>query len=222
MDSRLRVEFHSHTNASKDSLTTPAQFVAACRRKGVDRVVITDHNTTRGARAVQSLAPDLVIIGEEIMTQQGEILAAYVTEEIPKGLPALEVIRALRNQRALISVSHPFDLTRSGHWKLPDLLAITPLVDAIEIFNARCIPNWFNKRAQAFARSHGLAGTAGSDAHTAFEIGTATMLLPPFEDAEGLRLSLPEAEYHLKRAPLWVRLASRYAVLVRAKHFGRI
>ena len=49
----LRVEFHCHTIASQDSLTRPATLVEACRRKRIDRVVVTDHNTIAGARAAQ-------------------------------------------------------------------------------------------------------------------------------------------------------------------------
>ncbi|KAA0272124.1 MAG: PHP domain-containing protein, partial [Chloroflexi bacterium] len=87
------IEFHSHTFASKDSLTRPEDLIRAARRRGLDRVVITDHNSVAGARAAQALDPELVIVGEEIMTTRGEILAAFVTEEIPAGLTPLETIR---------------------------------------------------------------------------------------------------------------------------------
>ena len=86
----LRVEFHCHTIASKDSLTYPRDLVTTCRRRGIDRVVITDHNTIAGARAAQALDPELVIVGEEILTTRGEILAVYVREEIPAGLTPQE------------------------------------------------------------------------------------------------------------------------------------
>jgi predicted metal-dependent phosphoesterase TrpH len=207
----LRVEFHCHTVYSKDSLTSPEALLAACRRKGIDRVVITDHNTIQGALAAQKLDPEMVIVGEEIMTEKGELLAAFVTEEVPRGLPPLEAIQRLREQGAFISVSHPFDRLRNGSWELPDLEEITPLVDAIEVFNARCMQAEFNKLAQQFAQEHGLAGTAGSDAHAAFEIGTAHLLLPEFSDAESLRKALPGAEVMGKRSPGWVHLTSMYA-----------
>ena len=67
----IRVEFHAHTIFSKDSLTTPAKFVAACRKKNIDKVVVTDHNSVAGAIAAQQLAPELVVVGEEILTQEG-------------------------------------------------------------------------------------------------------------------------------------------------------
>ncbi|HLF87415.1 MAG TPA: PHP domain-containing protein, partial [Anaerolineales bacterium] len=81
-----RVETHCHTIFSKDSLTHPADLLAACRKKGLDRVIITDHNTISGAVAANELDPDRVIIGEEIMTRAGELLAAFVLEEVPAGL----------------------------------------------------------------------------------------------------------------------------------------
>ena len=78
----IRLEFHSHTSSSKDSLLRPADLVAAARRKGIDRVVVTDHNSIVGALEAQRLDPERVIVGEEIMTTRGEILAAYVAEEV--------------------------------------------------------------------------------------------------------------------------------------------
>ena len=134
-DHDIRVDFHCHTRYSKDSLNNIPYLLNMCRRRGVDRVVITDHNTIQGALIAQQLDPDRVIVGEEIKTTKGELLAVYVTEEVPAGLSPVETISLLRSQGAFISVSHPFDLGRSGHWDVDDLLEITPLIDAIEIFN---------------------------------------------------------------------------------------
>lgn len=208
----LRVEFHCHTVYSKDSLTSPERLLEVCRRVGIDRVVVTDHNTIAGAVYAQAIDPDRVIVGEEIMTQAGEILAFFVQEEVPAGLRPAEAIARLREQDAFISLSHPFDRLRSGHWRLPDLMEVAPLVDAIETFNARCLWPGFNKAAQDFARQHGLPGTAGSDAHAAFEVGKATLVLPPFQDAGSLKEALGSAQQRLKLSAPWVHLASRYAV----------
>jgi predicted metal-dependent phosphoesterase TrpH len=208
----LKVEFHCHTLASKDSLVRPEELLERCRRKQIDRVVITDHNSIAGARYARQLDPDRVIVGEEIMTQQGEILAAYVQEEIPAGLSPLEVIARLRDQGAFISVSHPFDTMRGGHWQVEELLKIAPLVDAIETFNARCMLPGYNSEAQRFAKQHNLPGTAGSDAHALIELGTATLLLAPFENPDDLRSVIGKAEFRARLSPSWVHLYSRYAV----------
>ena len=210
---QLRVEFHCHTIFSKDSLTRPEDLVNTCRRKGIDRVVVTDHNTIAGARAAQSIDPELVIVGEEIMTTRGEILAAFVSEEIPKGLTPQETIRRLKDQGAFISVSHPFDRWRSGHWQEQDLLEVLPDIDAVEVYNSRCMLTKFNDQARQFAEKHHLAGTVGSDAHVAFELGQSVMELEPFEGPEELRSVIRRGVPRVKRSPAWVRLTSRYAVL---------
>jgi predicted metal-dependent phosphoesterase TrpH len=208
----MLVEFHCHTIFSKDSLTRPSDLVKTCRHKGIDRVLVTDHNTIAGARAAQAIDPELVSVGEEIATTHGEILAAFVRVEIPKGLTPQETIRRLKDQEAFISVSHPFDRWRSGHWREEDLLEIVPEVDAIEVYNSRCMLPQFNEEARQFAERHHLAGTVGSDAHAAFELGNSLMEVEPFEDAEGLRRVIRKGVPHVRRAPAWARLISRYAV----------
>lgn len=207
----LRVEFHCHTIFSKDSLTRPRDLVEACRRKRIDRVVVTDHNSIAGARAAQALDPERVIVGEEIMTTRGEILAAFVSEEIPPELAPEETIRRLKDQNAFISVSHPFDTRRKGGWKERDLLEILSLVDAIEVYNSRCMLPGFNRLAHKFAEKHNLAGTVGSDAHATFELGRSLMLLEPFEGPEGLRTVIRRGIPTVRWSLPWVHFTSRYA-----------
>ncbi|MDP1713963.1 MAG: PHP domain-containing protein [Anaerolineales bacterium] len=212
---QIFLEFHCHTNASKDSLTPPAKLIAACRRKGIDRVVITDHNSIEGARAAQLLDPGLVIVGEEIMTTRGEILAAFVKEQIPPYLTPEKTILLLKEQGAFISVSHPFDNIRAGGWKENDLLEILPQVDAIEVYNSRCMLPRFNRRAREFAEKHNLAGTVGSDAHAAFEVGRSLMSLDQFEGPQGLRKVIRQAKVRLKWSPWWFHLISSYASMLK-------
>jgi hypothetical protein len=209
----LKVEFHCHTIFSKDSLSRPVDLVKTCRRKGIDRVVVTDHNTIAGAQAAHSLDPELVIVGEEILTTRGELLAAYVTEEIPAYLSPRETIKRLRDQGAFISVSHPFDRHRKGAWLEADLLEILPEVDAVEVYNSRCMNPAFNRMAREFAERHNIPGTVGSDAHTRFELGKSLLLLEQFSGPDEMRKvihkGIPQTSWSLP----WVHLASRYAVI---------
>ncbi len=215
----LTTDFHTHTIYSPDSLTTPEKLLATCRKRGLDRVVVTDHNTIQGALHAKELDPERVIIGEEINTTEGELLAVYVREEIPPGLTPMDVITRLQEQGALISVSHPFDQIRKGHWDLKALLQILPHIDAIETFNARCLWPGFNWQAARFAREHNLAGTHGSDAHAPFEIGNGALILPPFDDVPSLKAALRQAKpaRWLPSAP-WVHFASRYAAWRKKKN----
>ena len=207
----LKVEFHCHTIYSKDSLTQIDALLAVCRHRKIDRIVITDHNAIAGAQLAQKIDPEHVIVGEEIMTQKGEILAAYVQELIPAGLPPMEVIQRLRDQGAFISVSHPFDKQRKGAWRLEDLVEIAPRVDAIEVFNARCLSNQYNDQARQFAMEHHLGGTVGSDAHILLEVGHATLLLPEFDGPEMLKQVIHSGQVVGKLSSPLVHFSSTYA-----------
>jgi len=207
----FRVEFHCHTNASEDSLTRPEDLIKTARHKGIDRLVITDHNRIAGARAAQLLDLELVIVGEEIMTTRGEILAAYVTEEIPAHLSPSETIKRLKDQGAFISVSHPFDTMRKGGWKEQDLLEILPHVDAIEVFNSRCMSTNFNTQARLFAEKHNVASTVGSDAHALFEVGRSLLVLEQFTGPDEIRKVIRSGVPQVKLSSPWVHFVSRYA-----------
>jgi predicted metal-dependent phosphoesterase TrpH len=207
----LRVEFHCHTIFSGDSLTHPRSLVDSCRRKGIDRVVVTDHNTIAGAQAAQKLDAQLVIVGEEILTTQGEILAAFVTEEVPPFLAPQETIRRLKDQGSFISISHPFDRFRKGGWRLDDLLEILPQVDAIEVYNSRCMIPKFNRDAKAFAEKYNIPGTVGSDAHATFELGRSLLLLEQFEGPHEMRKIIGNGIPQVRWSPPWFHLVSRFA-----------
>ena len=201
---RWKVDLHSHTYWSKDCLVSFEAIIAFCARRGVDKIAITDHNTVDGALKMASLAPDLVIPGEEIMTNRGEILAYFVKETVPPGLSPVETLRRLRDQGAVISVSHPFDRFRKGAWEEADLLSIKDQVDAVEVFNARCIFDEDNQKSQAFARLHRLLGTAGSDAHSYVEYGAGHLLMDPFDSPESFRTALRTATFGGKLSPAFV------------------
>jgi hypothetical protein len=208
---RLTYELHAHTYRSHDSLLTPERLLEACRRKGIDRVAVTDHNSVQGALEAQALDPALVIVGEEIMTSEGEILAYFIRDEIPPGLTPESTIEKLRSQGGFISVSHPFDHTRPGSWNEARLRRVLSLVDALEVFNSRTWSPGPNRRALELAREAGLRGTAGSDAHAVIELGQTVMVMPAFADAAGMRRALENSEIRARASSPLVHLLSRYA-----------
>ncbi|NOZ49454.1 MAG: PHP domain-containing protein [Chloroflexi bacterium] len=216
-----RVELHCHSRYSPDSLTSARAIITACRQRGIDRIAITEHNNIAGALAVQRLAPDLVIVGEEIKTQEGEIIAWFMHEPVPKGLTPVETIRRLRAQGAVIGIPHPLDSLRRGSaMGLDATLAIIDQVDALEVLNARSVSMKDNDRARALAEQYGKLMTAGSDAHTSGEIGQAALLMPPFTDAESFRASLAHARIEGDISGHHVHFYSTYAKIYK-RLFGQ-
>jgi predicted metal-dependent phosphoesterase TrpH len=207
----ILVELHCHTCYSKDSLMLPSRLIATARQRGLQRLAITDHNVFDGARLAAEMDPELIIPGEEIMTTGGELLAYYLREYVPPRLTAHQTIEILRQQGAVIAVAHPLDARRAGHWDEAELREILPLVDAVEVLNARVSAEAHNRRAAMLAAAAGKPGTAGSDAHAYLEVGRATTRLPAFKDSASLRAALAACEVGGRRSPYWVHLLSRYA-----------
>jgi predicted metal-dependent phosphoesterase TrpH len=210
MDTVL-AELHCHTCYSKDSLMLPDRLVRLARQRGLQRLAITDHNLVAGALRAAEIDPELIISGEEIMTTGGELLAYYIRELVPPGLSPIGTIEILRQQGAVIAVAHPFDALRAGHWDQAELCEILPLVDAVEVFNARVATAAQNRRAAEVAQAASKPGIGGSDAHAYLEVGRATTRLPAFSDGASLRAALRVAEVSGRLSPYWVHLLSRYA-----------
>lgn len=190
-----RIDLHTHTWASADSNNDPRALVERARDLGLNRVAVTDHNTIEGALTARALAPDLIIVGEEIETATGgELIAYFVQEQVRPHLSLEETLGVLRKQGAIVSISHPFDAWRGSAMGEELTRAIIDQVDALEVFNARCLRAEFNRRAAEFAARHHKLGTAGSDAHTLAELGAGYLTLPVFGNTpQEFRASLAQA-----------------------------
>ena len=231
----IKVDLHLHTCHSRDC-NTPLKLVAtACERAGVDCIAVTDHNTIAGALELQAAGRVRVIVGEEIGTASGELLGLFLREPVPAGLSPLETIRRVKEQGGLVCIPHPFSRwpfpsrqpmgAGNGDGFLPSealrkrnaLLTreVLTQVDMVEVMNARTpfADNWV--ACQLLASMCGLIPTAGSDAHTAREIGRATIEMPDFSDAESFLAAMRHAQLSGVRSSMFVHFASMYAKLRR-------
>jgi predicted metal-dependent phosphoesterase TrpH len=166
------IDFHIHSKYSFDCFLEPSRIVRLARENGLDGLAITDHDTMAGVEEFRRLAPDLYIIaGQEISTQDGDILGLFLKAEIKACVAAQEAIAAIRAQGGLAVLAHPF--------KWPHVLRKPGFLkefDAIEVFNARNnipLPYFENYLAAAVVRDGDLAFTCGSDVHEGFELGRA-------------------------------------------------
>jgi hypothetical protein len=210
---RIRADLHNHTHYSPDSILSPRDVVRRAREEGLDCVAVTDHNTVRGGLAVQELAEGLqVIVGEEVRTADGEILGLFLTEDIPRGLPAAETMRRIKEQGGIVGIPHPFDTLRSA-LREDELNALVRQIDFVEGLNSRIVFGVHNKRAAEFGRKHSLPLSAASDAHCARELGRSYVEMPPFSGDQDFLASLREGRLVGRLSSPFIHLVSRYAVI---------
>jgi len=224
------VDLHCHTSASFDSLASPRAVVAAAARRGLTHLAITDHDRIDGALEARDAAPDglTVLVGEEIRTRDGDLIAVFLSRAVPPGLSAAETIAAVREQGGLVGIPHPFDRFRGSLSKgesLRNLEALAGSVDWVEAWNARLIAGDGNARAAELARAVGVPGVAVSDAHTTMELGVAATILDGEPSTpDGLRAALAAGPRLVTgRASVYVRLVTPVAKVVqRARGRGRV
>ncbi len=210
-DALMRVDFHMHTRASFDCLSDPEAVLARARARGVERIAITDHNRLGTALEMAARHPFCVIPGEEVKTAEGiDVIGLYLKEEIPKGTPAEEVCLRVKEQGGVAYLPHPYARGKGGGGRFAERLA--PLVDVVEVFNARLHPGRLNEPAWDLAARHGRLRGAGSDAHTVGEVAGAWVELPRHANASGPLLgALRSGRVHGETAPNRVHLASTWA-----------
>ncbi len=193
---RSLVDLHCHTSASFDSLSRPELVVRAAAERGLSHLAVTDHDRIDGALRARDAAPDglAVIIGQEVQTTAGDLIALYVERSIPSRMSPFEAASAIREQGGAVGLAHPFDRFRSGAgrpgWEV-ELERVVPLLDYVETWNARLMLGDGNQRAAEFAAQRSLPGVAASDAHSVMELGVAyTILEGAIDDATQLRTAL--------------------------------
>lgn len=205
----MKIDLHTHTRCSKDSLMQYDRIITAVQRAGLDGIAVTDHNELHGALELASIAPFLVIPAEEIKTSQGEVIGLFLDERIPPGLAPLETVERIHEQGGIAYVPHPFDEVRGSRIRREALEEITPHVDVLEVFNARnAIPS-YNARALEYARRHNLLAGAGSDAHTYSEYGRAYVDIPPFEGPQEFLASMRQGRWRGRLSSPLVHVRTR-------------
>ena len=198
--------------------STPLQeIINRCLEIGINCIAIADHGTAEGGLKMQTIAPFTVIVAEEILTPHGEIMGMFLKDTIPSGLSVEETIARIRAQDGLVCLPHPFDKFRQSALSNSIPEELIGQIDVIEVFNSRCHLPRFQSKARMFAQKHGIAQSAGSDAHSPGEIGNAFVEMPEFQGKDDFLSALEKGKISgHKTSPLvhlgslWVRLKNRF------------
>jgi predicted metal-dependent phosphoesterase TrpH len=183
-----RADLHIHTVASDGTATIEAILEHVDRRTDLDVIAITDHERIDAAVAGRAMAIDRglrveVIVGEEVTTRGGHLLALFIERRIRPYRSLRATIAEVHDAGGLAIPAHPlvpYPLCAQG-WVLRRLLYdADPLVhpDAIETFNPTMLGKPWHARVTRFADEHGLPHLGNSDAHALAAIGTGWSRFP--------------------------------------------
>ena len=174
---------------------------AVQRNNKVDAIAVLDHSEIEGALRLAEVAPFPVIVGEEVLTKEGEIGGLFLKERIPPGLPLKETADRIKEQGGLVYAPHPLARDVPRNIGKEALLSIIERVDIIEGFNARIRYQSDNEEAKEIARRYGIAVAAGSDAHFPWEVGRAGIEIASFSTPQEFLGNLSQAQIFGRRTP---------------------
>ncbi len=217
----MKIDMHVHTRFSRDSSIDPKHMAKLLAKAGMDGAAITDHGSLEGFRRAEGREDVLLIPGLEVETEAGELLALFVEEPIDTRDP-WEAADSIRDQGGIVVLPHPFDWFRRGRLR-PERFqpeGLRELIDAVEVLNSRCLMPSANLSAVRLASALRKPGTAGSDAHSAWELGRAYLCFERAGDREGLRRALLRGEAKPKGG-LSGPLAHIFSVIARMENAMR-
>ncbi|MFA5742660.1 MAG: PHP domain-containing protein [Candidatus Paceibacterota bacterium] len=160
----MKIDCHNHSYWSSDGLHSPEQLIISALKKGLDGIALTDHDTTKGwPEAIEAAKKHnaLLILGQEIKTEKGDVLGLFLSREI-KNRNFLETIKEIKDQGGIAVAAHPFHFPEQFR---EDIRGYVKFFDGVEVFNSRGPIPLFDKKALNFAKAYDLAFFGGSDAH---------------------------------------------------------
>ena len=195
-----KVDLHTHSEASPDGGITPEQYAKVLETEKLDYVAITDHDRIDFALGMQKALGEKIIVGEEITTNDGELIGLYLKKRIAPGMSAFKTAHAIRDQGGLVYVPHPFETVRKG-LQQEALDMIVDLIDIIEVHNGRAVAQNCSIQAATWAKLHSKTGAASSDAHGYKGLGYSYCILQEKPSRGSLVSNITMSSLAYRRAP---------------------
>ena len=188
MTERLgRADLHIHTLASDGTAGAVEILDHVARAGDLDVIAITDHERIDAALVARAMARDRglpfeVVIGEEVTTLGGHLLALWIERPVRPFRTLRTTIAAIHDEGGLAIPAHPlvpYPLCAQG-FVLRRLLADEPRFrpDAIEAFNPTTLGRPWHRRVVRFAEETGLPTVGNSDAHALDAVGVGWTTFP--------------------------------------------
>jgi predicted metal-dependent phosphoesterase TrpH len=196
----MKCDLHVHTVHSgmctvpvfkricRESYSDPQEVYDTLKRRGMDLVTITDHDSIDAAEALRR-RPDF-FLSEEVScrTSRGTELHVGVYDiaerdhiEIQRRRDDLAALFAYLDQRGLLfSINHAFS-GLTGAREESDFDEFAGRFPAMEVLNGQVL-HVANSLAEAFARRHRKIALAGSDSHTLASLGRTYTSVPGARD----------------------------------------
>jgi predicted metal-dependent phosphoesterase TrpH len=176
-----RADLHIHTVASDGTAAVTEILDHVVAGGTLDVIAITDHERIDAALAARAMAQDRglpveVVVGEEVTTLGGHLLALYLEAPVRSYRSLRTTIAAVHDAGGIAIPAHPlvpYPLCAQAFALRRLLEDADPRFhpDAIETFNPTALGRPRHQTVVRFADAHGLPHVGNSDAHALDAIG---------------------------------------------------
>jgi len=197
----IKIDLHTHSQGSGDGGISIRGYEQLIDSGKLNLIAITDHNDISYAQKVAKHPEigDRVIVGQEVMTDEGEMIGLFLKKKIEDGMSPQASAVAIKKQSGLILIPHPEDKHRSG-LSIESIEQILEYVDIIEVKNGRELSKP-KQDITHWAKQNNLLTVANSDAHSKSGAGRTFTLITDGIDSPtiGVNDDLLELLNHKKR-----------------------
>ena len=200
-----RADLHIHTLASDGTSGVLEILEHVEHRTDLDVIAITDHERIDAAVAARAIAQDHalrfeVIVGEEVTTRGGHLLALFIEEPIKPLRSLRETIARVHDQGGIAIPAHPLVpyplCAQAGSLRrLAGDADARYRPDALETFNPTALGRPRHRQTLDLAAELGMATVGNSDAHTLEAIAQGWSTFPG-RTAADLRRAIVERRTH--------------------------
>jgi len=173
-----------------ESYSAPADVYAVLRKRGMDLVTLTDHDSISGAEELRHHAD--FFVSEEVTCTMPSGTQAHVgvydlserqhVEINRRRNELIRLIAYLSEQRLFFTVNHVFSSV-TGRRDPDDFKWFAEYFPGVEGRNGQMLPS-ANRHASVFARRKGKVQVAGSDAHSLASVGSTFTEVPGARDKD--------------------------------------
>jgi predicted metal-dependent phosphoesterase TrpH len=187
----MRCDLHVHSRHSgpadlpvlrhlgRECYSEPERVYERARRRGMDLVTLTDHDSIEGALEIAHLPGTFVSEEVTLVLDRGRQLHLGVFDLTPADHARIARLRFdpealfayLAEQRIPACLNHPFSALTGSRERMDFEIALGRL-SLLETLNGS-MPEGHNEEARLLGRGYGMAGVGGSDSHTLANVARA-------------------------------------------------
>jgi predicted metal-dependent phosphoesterase TrpH len=207
------VDLHVHSVFSGESLADPKDIIESALQRGLDAICVTEHDSLSASLPFVEISKDYhltVFRGVEISTDSGHMLVYGVEDDAWKdwgksgSVHAKELIERVRDLGGAVVPAHPYIAECNGLYDVNPRISVDERIRGLDGISAIEVCNGKAAKYPAichmlsdYAKSVGLPGTGGSDAHVPERVGRAyTVFRTPIHSSQALVTAIESGEFY--------------------------